>query len=388
MLRLLPFLAVFAACDPQDGAEPPPADASPDPSPPPSVRKVEVLDAFPDVEIVDGHSDLLELVLPDDVLSLTLIVQGASDALFYGVGRLQGPADQILVAEGPPDVEPTAMDRVGVAFPGPAASPNRSVSPATGVATTLAPNNPDVAVTPGTWRLRILAADVDHRPTSTRAGVTALVKRGPSGQTTGSLPLHLHFTGAHGWTAESARRDPELSRALDRVRAIYASVGISVGEISYQDVSEDFRTVDDGARLGGTLEQMFASGRHETGVSVFLVERIIDAFGVSIVAGVAGGTPGPTLHAGTPRSGVAVATELSPDADVLGRLIAHEVGHYLGLFHTVEVSGAVDQIADTPEGPDGDTNLMFPTVNDKPSRLTDGQGWVLHRNASVEPQGD
>jgi len=39
---------------------------------------------------------------------------------------------------------------------------------------------------------------------------------------------------------------------------------------------------------------------------------------------------------------------------MLGRLLAHELGHYLGLYHSVEADGTVDQLADTDA-----TNLMY-----------------------------
>jgi hypothetical protein len=39
---------------------------------------------------------------------------------------------------------------------------------------------------------------------------------------------------------------------------------------------------------------------------------------------------------------------------LLARLLAHELGHYLGLFHSVEADGALDQLADTDAN-----NLMY-----------------------------
>lgn len=39
---------------------------------------------------------------------------------------------------------------------------------------------------------------------------------------------------------------------------------------------------------------------------------------------------------------------------LLATLLAHELGHYLGLFHSVEADGTLDQLADTDAN-----NLMY-----------------------------
>ncbi len=54
---------------------------------------------------------------------------------------------------------------------------------------------------------------------------------------------------------------------------------------------------------------------------------------------------------GTAGSGIAIATDMmADDATMLGRTLAHEIGHYLGLFHTSEADGSVlEALQDTPE---------------------------------------
>ena len=139
------------------------------------------------------------------------------------------------------------------------------------------------------------------------------------------------------------------------------------------------------------------------------------------IAGRAGKIAGPPLIQGTRYSGVVVTTfdgpvgELS-QADLLvqGSTMAHEGGHYLGLYHPTESPGAgsgvrvpwdlVDPLGDTPEcsvvnDVDGNgvvsgdecihqdgPNLMFwgaAPVGVVQDQLTAGQRFVLHRNPYV-----
>ncbi|MBM4320130.1 MAG: hypothetical protein FJ125_09245 [Deltaproteobacteria bacterium] len=103
-----------------------------------------------------------------------------------------------------------------------------------------------------------------------------------------------------------------------------------------------------------------------------------------MVGGIAGGIPGPPHHPGAPRSGVAVATAAAEDSDTMAHIVAHEMGHFLGLSHTAEMFGIGDNLRDTPEGDRGQSNLMYFTAGSD-SRLTPDQTFVMHNSPCLVP---
>ena len=119
-----------------------------------------------------------------------------------------------------------------------------------------------------------------------------------------------------------------------------------------------------------------------------------------LLFGIASGLPGPAGLHGTRASGVVSTAEyfgqsfenpLVPGEIVEGNaytglILAHEIGHYLGLFHTSEIDGSRhDPIADTPECAPEDFplacpdlgNLMFPLAVPGNDALTAGQAHTV-----------
>ena len=122
------------------------------------------------------------------------------------------------------------------------------------------------------------------------------------------------------------------------------------------------------------LEALFELGTESSGYSVdlFLIRALGSAVGIS------GGIPGPPGRHGLTHAGVAVTAQADCLLTSLGRIMAHEVGHHLGLFHTNVGDVATDPIADTDLST---TNLM--DQFGRGTEVTAGQGYVVRRNPDI-----
>ena len=138
-------------------------------------------------------------------------------------------------------------------------------------------------------------------------------------------------------------------------------------------------------------------------VNVIITEDIQSSF--QGILGVSGDIPGPAIA--STRSAVLVDAlqAMGPDGRfvplevrLLAETLAHETGHYLGLFHPVEDGWqSWDSLEDTPECSSQnscievlDRNLMFPfpicssvtcTAQDE---ITEAQAGVMHRYVGVD----
>jgi len=352
------------------------------------LEEVVVADAF----FVSGTpSDLLTLEVPSDALSFAIMAEGSGADLMV-IAEMTDPSGRRIF-----DYQNTYGSEV-------------RFYPASDHITQYVPTSPRTAPQAGPYRFNII-----KEGSEARLRVHALVKRGVGEPTSGTLDINLFFAELPGLDAASAPEDSALQTALNTLRSVYAQRGIQVGAVHYCDLSEAdrerFAVIDSIKGPSSELSRMFtASARAEAlgcsggpALNYFLVQEVVGGRAGFILLGLAGGIPGPAVH-GTSHSGVAVTTagfQFKPRQ--LGLTMAHEGGHYLGLFHTTEAEGqAFDPLPDTPEcGPDEDrdadgvldyeecrtagaSNLMFWAAGSAASQVTDDQGFILLRNPAVK----
>lgn len=200
-------------------------------------------------------------------------------------------------------------------------------------------------------------------PGTTRVGV--MLKSDPD-LNAGLLRINLIFGG-------DTVNDDEIVDATEEAvqiwRDIYQNAGLQLDIVRFDDPNGILQPPGRGSLA--EYEEMVRRTRFGA-VNIVILEEIA---GFAGVLGYAGDIPGPLMY--TSESAVAVSATLGAGTDgrfspgevaLLGETMAHEVGHFLGLYHPVE-SGFLkwDSLDDTPECTASvpcvealGTNLMFP----------------------------
>lgn len=242
-----------------------------------------------------------------------------------------------------------------------------------GIYTVLLPSNPAVELEAGTWTLAYLSGGGAFT-----GEVTAVVKTGSA--TAKAVDVNIYLVGLDGLTAETAPNDPGLQQLLEGVEQAWSGAGLRLGEVSWREISgedgERLTVIDSIDGPSSELAQLFKRSQGEAGraLNLFMVSDITAGDSGFSIVGLAGGVPGPPALHGTGRSGVAVNLADLLEARAAGDdamieearrlteiIIAHETGHYLGLYHTTERNGQAlmeggitgqDPLSDTPSCPD------------------------------------
>ncbi len=330
-----------------------------------------------------GLSKTLEVEIPADVVSITISVLG-DESTYYGLADWVGPNSVALVT---PNWMQTDEGGGGMCT-----SCNNRIALSAGAFATIAPNNPAATVEAGTHAFTLFGIETNGQTQAPANGPVRVIvhaKMAPGGElpATGTLDLNLHFTGAQGLTAQSAPYDGEFQATLESMRSIYRQVGIELGMITYRDIDAGYRSIESLDGEGSDLQAMFSESDGNTeAINLFFVNELsVGQFGsYNIILGIAGGIPGPVAQ-GSWRSGVAIA--IKPIQGVpagVDTTMAHEVGHFLGLFHTSEQAYYFgpqlhDPLPDTPQN--DASYLMFNTGSG--NVLSDWQGRVMRANPWV-----
>ena len=318
--------------------------------------------------------------VPENAVSVTISINGPTDG-YVTLADWTDSTGFELVSAGWTNQDPTFC-----------LSCNNRIASAEGAFAAIAPNNPSSQLTPGDHTFSVYGFKLEGGlfsqellPLDGTVEIRVQAKVLPEVPETGILDMNLHFTGAQGLTAETAQTDSSFQATLDTVREIYAQVGIEIGNLTYVDAPSEFQVIENVMGGDSDLMALFATtgSQSNNALNVFFVDELKNGdFAFGVILGIAGGIPGPPLWQGTPKSGVAIAIKPVQGAPAqVETTVAHEVGHFLGLFHTSEQSftGIHDPLPDTP---DNDASyLMFNTGEG--NRLSPWQGRVMRSNPWV-----
>ncbi len=354
-----------------------------------SVEEVQVADG---VSVAGQLSRELSLQVPEGAQSFAILASGAGNNLMI-IGEMRDPSGRKLYD-----------------FQDPFGSSVRFF-PSEDVITQYVPSSPRTAPVPGTYKFRLI-----KEGPATNVDVTALIKTSQGETSTGTLDVNFFFANLGGLDAASAQTNAKFQSAVETMRDVYAQQGITLGEVHYCDIpgadADRYAVIDDVDGPGSELSRMFKlSGNAATfgcsegrALNFFMVQEIVGGRAGYIILGIAGGIPGPPGLHGTTHSGVAVTmVNFERDPKQLALTMAHEGGHFLGLFHTTEAEGtAFDPLEDTAEcsnssdrdgdgvvsyqecGGRGAENLMFWAAGDDAEQVTGDQGFVVVRNPALQ----
>lgn len=237
----------------------------------------------------------------------------------------------------------------------------------------------------GTWTFRLLR----YTGSASTVAIRVLIqRRSATVAPYARLDLNVFLADGLSVSAATAASDATLQGILSATDTILAQQEIRVGQVTYYDISDPaFDDVTSDAEFADLLELSAAAS--DVRLNLFFVNTALGGgvLGVSATLG------GPAKN-GTDLSGV-MAKYSASNINLSALVAAHEIGHFIGLYHTVEQTGQHDFIDDTSECPASGTNAICTTSGGGylmhwqavgGSAITAGQGLVIRGHPLMRPR--
>jgi hypothetical protein len=202
----------------------------------------------------------------------------------------------------------------------------------------LVPKAPKFVTKPGQWSYRVgsvgaVADDVDLK---------LVIRIGPIPTNTSSLRIQPFLASAQ-------YKAVDIQPALNTMRTIYEQAGIGLEILdTIELIEEDFQSVS--SNFSDAVTSQLINKGIAGQVNLFFVDDQTDGSSLGISAGIPG-----SLGIRGHRNGVLIFLSIHKigntlHSNLLSETTAHEMGHFLGLYHTSEKNGFThDILNDTPE---------------------------------------
>lgn len=261
------------------------------------------------------------------------------------------------------------------------------------------PQSPDVPLQAGSHAANFWI----DTPSEIEVSCSALYREADVGDSA-SVEVEIVFVGGDV-DAASADGDSDLAAALSTFESEWGSGGVEVS-YTFKDFAGDagrFSVVDMSDTDFGEFNDLLraAAPDSEKSVTFFFVDEL--NYAGTTLLGLSAGPPGAATMAGTSKSAVVIsAADLRDAPGDVGKIMAHEGGHFLGLYHTSEKDGQThDPISDTAKcdasndadgngtmntsecSGQGAENVMWWTLTSGQATLSGDQGWVVRRNPAA-----
>ncbi|HKI98016.1 MAG TPA: Ig-like domain-containing protein, partial [bacterium] len=357
------------------------------------------------VDPVTLASGILDVTVPEPAAAIGIAVEGSNTnykVIDHGIFLQDGGGNPLFITDPNGDPVPLAFNFIDTNGDG----QNEDFS-------VLYDREATALFFPNDGTLPTLPAGTYHFPlASFNASGTALqsdtlqpyvyFKVPTTEQTTLKVNLFV-ISGVGGiTTATQAQNDPEIQGAIAVLQNVYESnantlVHLDINVAVIPDSS--FAIIESDAEVDALFSGYPTTPTHDA-VNLFVISQL--SYLPSGVVGFTSRIPGPFTRQGTIQSGTVMEYQGDNTGEVLGVVLAHELGHYLGLWHTSQTNSTAtgiigeDPIADTPvctnaqigsgginACPDR-TNLMFPYVSpDANPPVSVDQGTVILLNPAV-----
>ncbi|MBA3453649.1 MAG: hypothetical protein H0T42_11205 [Deltaproteobacteria bacterium] len=306
----------------------------------------------------EGVSADVAFEIPEGTRSITIVVQGADDALYaLGAFALGDQAELVHLpagAPGPAMQMTYEQEQIGQL----AGDLYQSIR--LGTFTHVYPYRPDQNVIAGTGFLRVA---------SNRSGPVTVRILMPEDDGANVLPLNLYVVSDTLADPNTPEFRSEVTRLFAQANVVVTFNGVERIPGTALERITDFSEPQEAPTSMSAMLPGLVADRMATGLDIFFVEGLPAGVG-----GLALGTPGPPIR-GSYYFGVVVRGGF-PAAE-LARITAHEAGHFLALQHVLNrgISGRTypDPLDDTTPGAD---NLM-----EGGTLLTPHQAFALSRSA-------